>query len=77
MTQRAQAIAELHREERLAILQQTANGRHNPPEAIAALDAIRWIERTVQHVWRMCHYLVDAERGIAAEDGELPAPFDE
>jgi len=77
MGQHVQAIAELHREERLTILQQTANGRHNPPQAIAALDAIRWIERTAQHVWRICHYLADAKSGIAAEAGELPAAFDE
>ncbi|MDP3498557.1 MAG: Na/Pi symporter [Candidatus Nitrotoga sp.] len=77
MTQRALAIAELHREQRLAILQRTANGRHNPAEAIAALDATRWIERIAEHLWRICHYLADAERGIAAEDGDLPAPSDE
>lgn len=44
---------------------------------MAALDAIRWLERVTYHAWRACRYL--AEQGSAQADDSVgaPAPLDE
>ncbi|MCL4800311.1 MAG: Na/Pi symporter [Burkholderiales bacterium] len=65
LEQEALAIAERRRGERLAILRQTADGDRGPFEAMAALDAIRWLERVAYHAWRACHYLAERDAGGA------------
>jgi phosphate:Na+ symporter len=77
LEQRALTLDELRRAERLEILRQTAAGEHGPAEAMAALDAIRWLERVTYHAWRACHYLT--EQTSAQADGSVQAstPLDE
>lgn len=42
--------------ERPAILHQAADD-WTPPQILALLDAIRWVERIAYHAWRTCNYL--------------------
>lgn len=53
----ARALAGLRREERPILLRQTAGGAWPPIEALAALDAMRWLDRLGYHTWRICNYL--------------------
>lgn len=69
----AEALATLQRDERLAILRQTASGSRAPLEAMRALDAIRWLERVSNHAWRACYHLAAVDRGEAMP----PVPADE
>jgi phosphate:Na+ symporter len=75
MEHQAQVLAELRRDERLAILRQTAHGKQSPFDALEALDAIRWLERVTYHTWRLCHYLT--EEGTENGDMEPPDSLDE
>jgi len=74
----AQTLADLRRDNRLNILQETAIGRRGPSDALDALDAIRWLERVTYHSWRLCHYLTE-ENGneAAAKDIESQTSLDE
>jgi phosphate:Na+ symporter len=74
---RALAMADLRRDERLGILRQTAGGAHSPVAAMAALDAIRWLERVAYHTWRACRYLTEENGGRAAVQTESLTPLDE
>jgi phosphate:Na+ symporter len=71
------ALAAWRNEERLTILRNTAAGGHSPQEAMAALDALRWIERVTYHLWRICHYLRETDDGPAETDAESTTPLDE
>lgn len=75
MAGHAEMLATLQRDERLAILRQTASGSRAPLEAMRALDAIRWLERVSYHAWRIGYHLVavDDEETVA----EPPALADE
>jgi len=53
----AAALAEQQRQERPAILRQTADGNWEASQALEALDAMRWLERVAYHTWRISHYL--------------------
>jgi phosphate:Na+ symporter len=64
----AGAIAALHHDERVAILRETAGGARDPLEAMATLDALRGMERTAHHVWRIGHYLIDDADARAQAD---------
>lgn len=71
----ATSLAKLRRDERLAILRQTAIGKQSPFDALEALDAIRWLERVTYHTWRLCHYL--AAEGTENGSMEPPSPLEE
>ena len=66
-------MAELRKSERLSILDDTASGRHGPDDAMAALDALRWLERVAYHVWRACNYLKHEEEAVAGRAEPLSA----
>jgi phosphate:Na+ symporter len=53
----AAALAELRRQERPAVLRQTADGRGEPVKALEILDVMRWLDRVGYHTWRICNYL--------------------
>ncbi len=63
---RAASLAERRRQDRPAVLAQTAAGGWAPEQALAALDAMRWLDRIGYHVWRISHYL-------GQEDEYLPS----
>lgn len=62
----AQALAQRQAQERLDLLRRTADGERSPAEALAALDALRWLERVVNHAWRASHHLAAAAPPAAA-----------
>jgi phosphate:Na+ symporter len=57
LEQEASALAERRREERPAVLRQTAGAGRKPADALEALDAMRWLDRLGYHTWRICNYL--------------------
>jgi phosphate:Na+ symporter len=67
----AQLITGIRRDARLLLLQQTAAGGRTPAEALALLDAVRWLERVASHVARAGYYLVPD--GPAPADAALAA----
>lgn len=67
MQEHAAALEQLRREERPAVIRQTADGRRQPAAALEVLDAIRWLERVVHHTWRVCSYLGREDRAEQAE----------
>jgi phosphate:Na+ symporter len=72
---RAQALAEVRERERLDVLRRTAAGARSPADALVSLDAIRWLERITNHVWRASHYLAPGD-ARAAEDASMPETAD-
>jgi len=60
MEAQALAMTGTRGEERLAILGQAAHDERSPAEAMAALDALRWVERVTHHLWRASSYLTAA-----------------
>jgi phosphate:Na+ symporter len=67
----AQLITVIRRDARLHVLQQTAVGGRTPAEALALLDAVRWLERVASHVARASYYLV-ADGPVPADAGLAP-----
>lgn len=67
-------LAEMRRKQRIATLQQTAEGRSGPGDALIALDAMRWLDRIGYHIWRITHHLqhpappVESERNLEEAD---------
>jgi phosphate:Na+ symporter len=55
----ADILAQLRREQRPAVISQTALGQHTPSVALRLLDGYRWLDRVGHHVWRACEYLTD------------------
>ncbi len=55
--ERAQQLADLRREERPLILEQTAGRAYDPAHALELLDAMRWLDRIGYHTMRISHYL--------------------
>lgn len=55
--QQAAALADLRRTARPFVLKQTADGSGGPSQALAVLDAMRWLDRVGYHTWRICNYL--------------------
>jgi phosphate:Na+ symporter len=53
----AAALADSRRQERPAVLRQTADGQDGPVKALEILDAMRWLDRVGYHTWRICNYL--------------------
>ena len=67
--QRARTLAGIRERERLDVLRQTAAGARSPTDALLSLDAIRWLERVINHTWRASHYLAPDEARLAAHSG--------
>ncbi len=56
LEQHAADLADLRRQDRLALLRQTS-AAGGPLQALEATDAVRWLERIGYHAWRACTYL--------------------
>lgn len=54
---KASALADWRRQERPAILRQTAGGDWTPARSLELLDALHWLDHTGYHAWRICTYL--------------------
>lgn len=53
----ASEVARLRRTERRRILEATAAGAVDPDTALAQLEAMRWLDSSLYHVWRTVHHL--------------------
>ncbi|HMO49728.1 MAG TPA: Na/Pi cotransporter family protein [Kiritimatiellia bacterium] len=71
VAQQAATLAELRRQNRPMILQETAGGMASPSEALALLDAMRWLDRLSYHAWRISHYV--AGNGVEENGNQEPA----
>jgi phosphate:Na+ symporter len=77
MERGALALDELRRVKRLEILRQTAAGQRGPTEAMAALDAVRWLEQVAYHTWRACRHLAEQRSAPTGGSEQEPAVLDE
>lgn len=68
----ARSLAERQVSERLDLLRGTADGQRSPADALAALDALRWLERVVNHAWRASHHLAAAAPRTAVAASAVP-----
>jgi phosphate:Na+ symporter len=69
--------ADVRRENRARLLEETAGGLVQPEEAQRYLESMRWVDRIGYHSWRMLYHLVDpltADVALASEVYEDPAP---
>jgi phosphate:Na+ symporter len=64
-------LAEARRTHRIEMLEATAHGRALPDDALARLDAMRWLDRAAYHLFRVVHHLDDAPTAPAG--GEVAA----
>ncbi|MEX2471619.1 MAG: Na/Pi symporter [Gemmatimonadota bacterium] len=62
------AVADHRRAERLRILDRAATGQVDPSHMVASLEALRWMDRVVYHIWRAVHHLADPGE-VAAREG--------
>ncbi|HSW27960.1 MAG TPA: Na/Pi symporter [Longimicrobiales bacterium] len=58
----SQGMARHRRARRLEVLALAASGEVGPEEALERLEALRWLDRVMYHVWRSVHHLA-AEGG--------------
>jgi phosphate:Na+ symporter len=66
----ADNLRKLSKQERPELLRQTATGSWNPADALDALDALRWLSKITNHVWRVAHYLGERRNGDTVEEPE-------
>lgn len=75
-------VAAYRKTARVAILERAASQRSQPGSTLATLEALRWLDRMVYHVWRAAHHLSepgahalpDPEAGEAFPDPEEAPP---
>lgn len=53
----SQKLAQWRKEERLKVLQASAEGEIAPDYSLRLLDTIRWIDQIAYHTWRIIYYL--------------------
>jgi phosphate:Na+ symporter len=62
-------VAERRRAQRVAQLEAAAAGRIDPDAALQHVDAMRWLDTSVYHVWRMIHHLAGRTADTQTEAG--------
>jgi phosphate:Na+ symporter len=67
-------MADLRREERPRVMERTVVGGVTPDEALARLDAMRWLDRLAYHAWRAGHHLAAAAPDAPPAPAEEPQP---
>jgi phosphate:Na+ symporter len=66
--QQSRELADSRRQDRPDVFRQAAVDGWDPPQALALLDAMRWLDRIGYHTWRTSHYLGDT--GVSDPSGE-------
>lgn len=66
----AENLATLSKEQRPELLRETASGKWSPADALDALDALRWLSKVTNHIWRVAHYLGERQNGEALPEPE-------
>lgn len=69
----SQEIADRRREQRQEHLRATAAGRMEPDAALAELEAMRWLDACVYHLWRALVHLERDSDGAESSDLQLQA----
>lgn len=64
-------MAEYRRARRVTTLELAASGGMEPDQALERLDALRWVDRVLYHVWRSVHHLEPREEN--GPDGHTEA----
>lgn len=72
----ATQLSALSRQVRHDLLREPASARENSAHALQRTDTFRWLERTGNHVWRICHYLSEgrATKDSRPEAAAAPSP---
>lgn len=52
-------LAEMRKNRRVQILEQSANGKNSSIQILANLDTIRWLDKLAYHHWRAVYHLMD------------------
>jgi phosphate:Na+ symporter len=65
------STAERRRGERKAILEATADGAVDPTLALDQLEALRWLDASLYHVWRMVFHLATPQT-VSISESESP-----
>lgn len=70
----ATTLTTLSRQVRHQVLDHTTTSA--TAQVLARTDTFRWLDRTSQHIWRICHYLAQGRNGghLHPEAEELPHP---
>ena len=58
----AVTLAALSRQVRHELLEESVSGAQSAAHALRRTDTFRWLERTGNHIWRICHYLSAGRR---------------
>jgi phosphate:Na+ symporter len=66
----AARIAQQRKDHREAQLLAAASGRLDPDLALARLDAMRWLDANVYHIWRVVHHLATRTAGMGRQDAD-------
>jgi phosphate:Na+ symporter len=66
-------IADSRRAQRPLLMAQTAAGAIDPDDALARLDAMRWLDRIAYHTWRAVEHLGSEAAATSQEAGIVPA----
>ncbi len=67
-------LSEHRRRERPAVMNQAVAGAWDAREALEILDAMRWLDTTAYHAWRIVHYLGEDDSIIRTNDGGTGVP---
>lgn len=57
----SELVATRRRTHRAEMLQRTAAGEVQPDAAAAALEAVRWLDSSLYHMWRLAHHLASPD----------------
>jgi phosphate:Na+ symporter len=68
----SQQVAATRRQQRVEVLNQTAAGKFDSEQAMAELEAMRWVDRLAYHAWRAINHLQENPSADAV-DGEVIA----
>ena len=66
-------MAEYRREERLALLEETAQLSVGPGAAVRVLKGLRWFDALGYHAWRASHHLTHIDSPDQPQSGDPPS----
>lgn len=71
LAQQNEALSQFRQQARTQIMAETANGYRDSAQALHILDSMRWLERIVYHVWRICHYLYTENPAVVESSTDI------
>ncbi len=70
----AMQLSELSRQVRNDLLRETASSLESSINSLQRTDTFRWLERTGNHIWRICHYLSQGRETKNSQPETAAAP---